>query len=110
MRMRADALPRREYVVDQFESLDGGVIPKPRAFTRGARNLTPTGHVTSVAVADCHRIRLQTLQQRAVLRQKFEVPALGAFQHYVAALRAIGEKRQLGERSEERRVGKECRS
>jgi hypothetical protein len=50
-----------------------------------------------VAVADCDGIRFQPLQERAVLREKFKMAALGTFEHDVPALRAVGKKRQLGE-------------
>jgi hypothetical protein len=63
---------------------------------RNSADYLETGN-DSVTIADGDGIRFQSLEQRTILRQKFQVTALRTFEHDVAALRAVGKKIQLGE-------------
>ena len=50
-----------------------------------------------IAIAHCDRLGVQAAQQRAVLRQKLDMPALGALEYYIATRRSVWQKRELGE-------------
>jgi hypothetical protein len=59
------------------------------------KTIRPEGDL--VAVAYSHRLGIEPAQQRAVLRHKFDVPALGALEHDIPPGGAIGQEGEFGE-------------